>query len=883
MSIKSPLGIALWRRLLAALAVCAAIALGLTGGTILGQAPARTATEDFQQTVLPVLSKSCLSCHSDRVHSGGLSLEVFRTDPSLVMQKPEVWARVLDKVKAGTMPPRSMAPLTPDEAAAITGWVERLDGPAAGAAEAGPRGANPGRVDPGRVTARRLNRAEYNNTIRDLLGVSLRPADEFPVDDSGYGFDNIGDVLSLSPMLMEKFVNAARTVSRAAVFGEPYPEGPTLIVRLMPKKIQDDMFASGSVTPYSIRGALYANFQAPVDGEYEFRIRYQNFRRTESDGPFVLATGAARGGRGGRGAAAVPDAAEIPDTADVPPGAQGAAPARGRGARPSRRELTEEDKKAAYEAARLAIRPVELRLTIDGNTVYSETVEGNQDYNYARGDSVARVKLTAGRHAVRGSFPAYADLADPRNHVNPDGRRKLYIDFMDVLGVFNATPSAPAGFKKIFICGAPGKYSAECARQIVENLATRAYRRPATAQEVERLMGLVNEVRRRDSFEEAIRVAVQAVLMSPNFLFRIEQDPETGSGGVFAGGNQKPLPTPYLISDYELASRLSYFLWSSMPDDELFRAAAQKQLRQPGTLDAQVKRMLADPKAETLATNFGEQWLNLRLMDRKKPDAAKFPLVDDELLDSMRRETLLFVNAVIREDRSILDFIDGRFTYVNGPLARFYGIPGVNGEHFTRVDMDGERRSGIVTQGAVLSLSSYATRTSPVIRGKWVLENLLGSVTPPPPDDIPALQEADLGTAASLRQRLEQHRSDPACAACHSQMDPIGFGLENFDAAGAWREKDGQFDVDSTGTLPDGRTFTGAKGLKQILLSQSHAFTENFSEKLLTYALGRGLERADRALVGQISGNAVRQHYRFSSLVSSIVNSPAFQMRSIEP
>jgi hypothetical protein len=268
-------------------------------------------------------------------------------------------------------------------------------------------------------------------------------------------------------------------------------------------------------------------------------------------------------------------------------------------------------------------------------------------------------------------------------------------------------------------------------------------------------------------------------------------------------------------------------------------------------------------------------------MDRKKPDAARFPLVDDELLDAMRQETLLFVGAVIREDRSILDFVDGRFTFVNGPLSRFYGIPGVDGERFTRVELDGEQRGGIVTHGSILSISSYATRTSPVIRGKWVLENLLGAAPPPPPDNIPALQDADLGTAASLRQRLEQHRSDPACAACHSQMDPIGFGLENFDASGAWRTKEGHFDIDSSGTLPDGRSFTGAKGLRQILLAQSHAFTQNFTEKLLTYALGRGLERSDRALVGQISGTVARQNYRFSSLVTAIVHSPAFQMRSL--
>jgi hypothetical protein len=279
--------------------------------------------------------------------------------------------------------------------------------------------------------------------------------------------------------------------------------------------------------------------------------------------------------------------------------------------------------------------------------------------------------------------------------------------------------------------------------------------------------------------------------------------------------------------------------------------------------------------------NFGEQWLNLRLMDRKKPDAARFGLVDDELLDAMRQETLLFIGEVIRQDRSILDFIDGRFTYVNGPLARFYGIPGVDGEAFKRVDLDGDQRSGIITQASVLSISSYATRTSPVIRGKWVLENLLGSAPPPPPDNIPALQEQDLGTAASLRQRLEQHRADPSCAACHSSMDPIGFGLENYDASGAWRTKDGNFDIDSSGTLPDGRSFKGAKELKQVLLAQSHAFTQNFTEKMLTYALGRGLERSDRSLVGQISGKVAQDKYRFSTLVAAIVNSPAFQMRSV--
>ena len=290
--------------------------------------------------------------------------------------------------------------------------------------------------------------------------------------------------------------------------------------------------------------------------------------------------------------------------------------------------------------------------------------------------------------------------------------------------------------------------------------------------------------------------------------------------------------------------------------------------------------MLADPKASALVGNFGEQWLNLRLMDRTKPDAAKFGAVDDELLEAMRRETRLFIGAVFRENRSVLDFIDGRFTFVNGPLARYYGIPGIDGEAFQRVELDGEQRSGIVTHASILSISSYATRTSAVLRGKWVLDTLLGAAPPPPPDGIPPLVEKDLGTAASMRQRLEQHRSNPSCAACHNAMDPIGFGLENYDAAGAWRTRDGNFDIDNSGTLPDGRSFAGAKALKEILKTDAPQFARNFTEKLLTYALGRGLERADRSVVDQISRDAASDNYRFETLVIQIVNSRPFKMRA---
>jgi hypothetical protein len=336
----------------------------------------------------------------------------------------------------------------------------------------------------------------------------------------------------------------------------------------------------------------------------------------------------------------------------------------------------------------------------------------------------------------------------------------------------------------------------------------------------------------------------------------------------------------YEISDFELASRLSYFLWSSLPDDELFRLADLQRLHHPDVLSAQVTRMLQDPKSSALAENFGEQWLNLRLMERTKPDSQKFLAVDDELLDAMRKETLMFAGAVMRENRSILDFIDGRFTFVNGPLARYYGIKGVDGEQFQRVELDGEQRSGIVTQGAVLQISSYATRTSPVLRGKWVLDNLLGAAPPPPPADIPPLVEKDLGTAASMRQRLEQHRANASCAVCHNQMDPIGFGLENYDAAGAWREKDGIFPIDTAGTLPDGRSFVGAKGLKQILRADAPAFARNFTTKLMTYALGRGLERTDRGVIEHITKEAAADDYRFARIVTAIVNSRPFRMRA---
>jgi hypothetical protein len=362
---------------------------------------------------------------------------------------------------------------------------------------------------------------------------------------------------------------------------------------------------------------------------------------------------------------------------------------------------------------------------------------------------------------------------------------------------------------------------------------------------------------------------VQTVLMSPNFLFRVEHDPKPAAGS-------------HRINDYELASRLSYFLWSSMPDDELSRLAKEQKLNQPEVLAAQVKRMTADAKASALVENFAGQWLGVRNLDRKPPDPDRFPTTDDELLDYMHKETNLFVAAMFHEDRSILDFIDAPFTYLNGPLAQHYGIEGVTGEAFRRVDVTGAQRGGILTQGSILTVSSYPTRTSVVTRGKWVLENLLGTPPPPPPPDVPTLAEQEIGSSASLREKMEQHRATPACAVCHVQMDPIGFGLENYDASGEWRTHDGKFLIDASGVLPGGKPFNGAKGLEGVLKSRSDLFVHNFTEKLMTYALGRGVERFDKSAVDTIVEDAAAHDYRFSRLIMGVVNSKPFLMRSPE-
>ncbi len=828
-----------------------------SAGFIAVLAGQNTSPDAFQKAVQPFLSSHCYTCHSGATAVANLNLAAF-TSEAAAEAKPEVWEKVLAKLKAGKMPPPGQPVPSGAEVAAVTGWIDGVLVHANLNSGKGPVSAK--ESDPGRVTARRLNRVEYSNTIRDLLGVSARLTDDFPVDDSGYGFDNNGDVLSLSPLLMEKYMTAAETISRLAVYGESLPAKPSRLIRLLNRRSPDadDVLSEGNAgiyLPYSLRGAMYANWIFPVDAEYEFRLRIANFRG-DSEGADASPEEKARLAEERK------KKAEAAQQQRLKERALGIAP----------KEPTPEELKARDEAARKAAPPRQLILSVDGAPVLTDVIEGNGAFGYSRGEIVSRARVNAGSHFLRASFPELANLKNPLENINPDMRRGLFVDYLEIVGPYDPSTAPPESHRKIFICGrTPGEQTAPCARKIVSNLMERAYRRPVTEQEIASKLRLVDLARKEgDSFDEGVRLALQAILASPDFLFRIESDPKPAA------------VTSRSLNDYELASRLSYFLWASMPDDELYRAAREQKLRQPAVLEAEVRRMLADARSVNLVDNWAAQWLQMRNLGRTKPDPKRFPTVDDELLDAMRKETSLFVGEIIRDDRSILDFIDAPFTYLNGPLARHYGIPGVDGEEFRRVTLDGDQRGGVLTQGAILTVSSYPTRTSPPVRGKWVLENLLGAAPPPPPANVPSLNEANIGTEVSMKQRFEQHRNDPSCSPCHSVMDPIGFGMENYDAVGRWRTSDGKFPIETTGALPGGKTFTGSKGLKEILRDRSDEFVRNVTVKMLTYSLGRGLEPSDDPAVDAIARDVKSSDYRFSALVLDVVKSRQFQMRSME-
>lgn len=816
---------------------CALILVTLVGIAFLrpvSEAQNSPASATFDKSIQPFLAKYCYMCHNSKVKSGGIDLKSYQSAASIAGDR-ETWEHVVQKISTKEMPPQGMPQPSKAEADAFIRWIQQEFGQAE-------RQAKP---DPGRVTARRLNRSEYNNTVHDLLGVEFRPADDFPQDDSGYGFDNIGDVLSLSPVLMEKYLTAAEKVARTAIFG-PEQLKPTL-VRLRTSG-QKNVPSTTPLFDYDLTGlglpnAIHATHRFPVEGEYNLRAFLGGIRPAGSE-------------------------------------------------------------------------PLQLALWVDGKQVQvlnfdpdgvASFSNDRQDFGGMAQDF--RAKFTAGEHWISVSIlrmyeglpPKFAgpnpsrrptppppEFKPPKNlpperiaaiKKNFDARlaekipvNEARISALEIGGPYTQTKGPnPESLKHIYTCGhLNGNHVAGCERKIISNLAHRAFRRPVATEEVDRLVALADMARKDgDSFEEGICLSLQAILVSPHFLFRIEKD-----APVADADNSHP------INQHELASRLSYFLWSSMPDAELLNCADQGTLRKPGVLTTQVQRMLKDPKSRALVENFGGQWLELRRLESAKPDRELFPQFSEYLRMSMRRETEMFFESIVREDRSILDFINGNYTFLNEQLARFYNIPDVKGPEFRRVALTGDTpRGGILTQASVLTVSSYATRTSPVLRGKWILENLLNAAPPPPPPDVPNLDESKVASSASLRQQLEEHRKNATCASCHSRMDPLGFGLENFDAIGSWRAQDGQQPIDSSGTLPDGRSFKGARELKVILQADRNAFAECLTEKLLTYALGRGLERYDKPTIKKIAGNVAASDYRFSSLVLEIVNSMPFQKR----
>jgi mono/diheme cytochrome c family protein len=806
------------------------------------RAAAAVPAHTFDSLVKPFIEENCASCHGTRRQKGGLNLAKYDSLQALTADADR-WELVVQKLRDGDMPPEEEEPRpTKAQVAELTGFVEREIAKADAAAP----------PDPGRVTARRLNRTEYNHTVRDLLGLDLRPADEFPHDDSGYGFDNIGDVLSTSPLLLEKQMAAAERIARTAVFGvgtlkPSLVKLPMLNGRVVESK---DVPASYDASGLTLPNAAHATYRVPYTGEYVIRLITSGRRPQGSEAMhFALWL----------------DGKQIAE--------QVLDPSLGAGFDPGEQELS---------GRRVEFR---IKLTAGEHWIAGTPLNLFEGLPPRFGGPKPSTLPPPPKPEFRprpGMTPEQVEFARKRFEARLTERMVLNtprVGGIEVIGPYgiDAAPSAESR-ARIYTCkhpaGGPAVHGAACRRPIVASLANRAYRRPVTRDEVEQLVQLATRVEgETGSFEEGLASAIQAILVSPDFLFRIER----GEPKLFTA---RGVPVGIRLTQHELATRLAYFLWATMPDAALRTAADRGTLRQPAVLAAQVKRMLADPKSATLGEHFAGQWLQVRALESAAPDREKFPDFDHYLRTSMRRETELFVAAVVREDRSILDFLDGRFTYLNERLARHYGIDGVQGTDFRRVALPADGvRGGVITQASVLTVSSYATRTSPVLRGRWILDNILAAPPPEPPPDIPNLDDKGVGTATTVRQQLEQHRQDPSCASCHKRLDPLGFGLENFDAIGAWRTKEGTMPIDASGTLPDGRSFTGPKELRVILAAEKDAFTRAISGKLMTYALGRGLERSDRRPLKGISQQVTAANYRFSSLVLAIVKSDAFQMR----
>ena len=793
------------------------IALAGAGTLPAAQAQSPNPTPQSASQYRTVLDQYCVTCHNETLRTAGLVLS--GRDVGNVTEGAAIWEKVIRKLRTRAMPPAKMP--RPDEATydSFATYLETaLDGAAA---------ANP---NPGRPVVHRLNRAEYTNAIRDLLAVDIDGGTLLPPDDSGYGFDNIGDVLTVSPLLLERYLSAAEKIARLGV-GDLTVE-PDFTTHELPKLLVQDSRMSEAL-PLGSRGGIAIPHFFPVDGEYAIQVRLQ---RNVRDAIIGMAE---------------------PHDLDVRLDGERIKLFRVGG------EQDGEPEKKNTEQDRYAAAPE--RAADEGLEVRFSAKAGKRMLGVA---FIEEQTLTEG--VFRPSLAGF-------NFINNDE-----LTGFDEPGVGSVTISGPyeanglgetASRGRIFACRPEGGSDEEpCARRILAALARRAYRQPVAEEDVQILLDFFKTGRSQSGpggFERGIEMALRRMLVDPQFLFRIERTPSD-----VAPNTANP------ISNLELASRLSFFLWSSIPDDELLDAAERGQLRDPAVLERQVRRMLADPRSRALVNNFAGQWLYLRNMQLVSPDPDRFPDFDENLRKAFQQETQLLFESMLREDRSVVELLNADYTFLNERLARHYGIPNIYGSRFRRVNLANEERRGLMGHGGVLTVTSYATRTSPVLRGKWLLENILGTPPPPPPPNVPSLQDKGKdGKPASVRERLAQHRANPVCASCHSRIDPLGFALENFDGIGKWRTTDAGTPVDASGRLPDGSEFEGPAGLRNVLLSKRGEYVISVTQKLLTYALGRGLEYYDAPAVRKITREAASNDYRWSSLVLGIVESVPFQMR----
>jgi len=793
-----------------------------------GQTPAAPATAPQFRAVV---NQYCLTCHNERLKTAGMVLEGRNFEnPS---EDAPVWEKVIRKLQTRQMPPAGMPRPEPAVYDAFASYlVTSLDRSAA---------AQP---NPGRPALHRMNRTEYANAIRDLLaldGDAIDIGSLLPADDAGYGFDNIGDVLTVSPMLMEGYMTAARKIARLAV-GDPSAQ-PVLDTYDVPRFVmQNDRM--GEELPLGSRGGIAVRHHFPVDAEYTLRIEMQRNGKT-----YILGL----------------DRAHRMDV------------------RLDGAKIKEFTVGGDFQGDEGQLGSYQVRSFEQG--------EYERYRMYADKDLELRFRAKAGTRLIAITFPnetaeiegvyepPVTDYAYAMDYGRPD--MSPAVSTVTIGGPYDvAGKGETESRRRIFVCTPANSDEQEpCARRILSRLARLAYRRPVTNADVDDLLGLYRAGRAEGGteggtaeggFEEGVEAALQRILVDPEFLFRIERDP--------AGAAPR---SPYRLSGLELASRLSFFLWSSIPDDELLTLAEQGKLHDPSVLEAQARRLLADPRSKALVDNFAGQWLYLRNVARAWPNPDAFPEFDANLRNAFQRESSLFVESMIREDRSVLDLLRADYTFVNERLARHYGIPNIYGSHFRRITLADENRQGLIGQGSILTVTSYATRTSPTIRGKWLLENILGMPPPPPPADVPSLDEkkGDDGKPLTVRQQLEIHRANPVCASCHKVMDPLGFALENFDGTGKWRATDGGKPIDSSGVTPDGFEMQGPADLRQFLVSHPEQFVQTATERLLTYALGRGVEYYDMPVVRKIMREAAPGGYRWSALLVGIVRSMPFQMR----